>query len=116
MFTDKMKTVRMLGVMALVVAMFCSGAFLFIGGESDADTVTIDGTGYTTSDITIAPDYKWNYTVQGWRRTNSTVIRVRDAFYSAILSTLWCKMAARDPAITSQLCGPGRRKKEEGSV
>ena len=59
---------------------------------------------------------KWNYTVQGWRRTNSTVIRVRDAFYSAILSTLWCKMAARDPAITSQLCGPGRRKKEEGSV
>lgn len=76
MFTDKMKTVRMLGVMALAVVMFCSGAFLSTGGESDADTITIDGTDYTTSDITIAPDYKWNYTVQFGEGLDEAVVSV----------------------------------------
>ena len=64
MFTDKMETIKMFGVAAIALLMMCSGVFILAGGEYDAETVNIDGQDYTYAEVSVAPGYKWQYTVE----------------------------------------------------
>lgn len=74
-----MKAVRMFGVAAVALLMFCSGVFVLAGNENDAATINIDGTDYDVSEINVAPGYKWTYTAQFPSDLTGTVLSMDTA-------------------------------------